>query len=354
MTEFENSVSNKAGLPPGTLVYIGKKSKSKPSISVMDYNAQDFKEIKVKKSDKLIDYKESENVTWINIDGISDTEMIAQIGVDFEIHPLIQEDILNTKLRPTIEDHEKCLFISMKMLGLSKDQKTINSEQISFILGKKWLISFQERKGDVFDGLRQRIEAGKGTIRGRKVDFLLYRLIDTVVDHYFYVTEHINEKIDKLEETVIKDDTNNFVYEVQKLKKKIINLRRVITPVREILMFVKKDQNLFFDSQTQVYLDDVYEHVIQLIDILETQKEALTSILELHTSLLGQKMNQIMKVLTIMATIFIPLTFVAGIYGMNFQYMPELQWKYGYFVVWGIMLSIFLVMLYFFRKRNWL
>lgn len=240
------------------------------------------------------------------------------------------------------------------MLGLSEDQKHIISEQISFILGENWLITFQERQGDIFNGLRSRAKDVRRPLRKRGNDYLLYRLIDTIVDHYYFIIENLNDKIEKLETTVMSDSTDTFVYEVQKLKNQVINFRKVINPMRDILLVLRKDEYGFFDDSTSIYLNDVYDHVLQVQETLEAQRENLTSLIELHTSLLGHKMNQIIKVLTIMASIFIPLTFVAGIYGMNFENMPELGWKYGYFGVWGLMLLIFTGMLVYFRKKKWI
>lgn len=353
-SDSELFVSSKAGLPPGTLMYIGKDRKEKIGISLMDYSKDSFFETEYDSIQPCLEYKDNKSVTWINVDGLHDTQIISEIGEKFEIHPLVLEDILNTRLRPSIEEYDDYIFVSLKMMGISADSDSIINEQISFVVGDKWIISFQERKGDIFDGLRGRIKEGKGTIRARGVDFLFYRLIDTVVDHYFFVTEFMNNKIDQLEEEVMVDESDGFIQEVQYLKKKLINLRRTLTPVREIVFTLKKDQNEVFDPNTRIYMDDVYDHMLQINESIESQREALTSILELHTSLLGQKMNQIMKVLTIMASIFIPLTFVAGIYGMNFQYMPELGWKYAYPMVWGIMILMMIGMIAYFRKKKWI
>lgn len=354
MTSTENFMSKKAGLPPGTLIHIGKKTTEEQRISVFDYNPEELKEIECKNIEDVFPFRDKKSVSWINIDGLHETENIAKLGEHFGIHPLVLEDVLNTRLRPQLEEHDEFLFISLKMLGISGDQKHIITEQISFILGENWLISFQERQGDIFDGLRHRAKDTKRPLRKRGNDYLLYRLLDTIVDHYFFIIEHINEKIEVLDKRVLIDSTNEFIFEVQKLKNKIINFRKVVTPLREMLTTLKKDENEFFEESTLIYLNDVYDHVIQIQETVESQKESLTSLLELHTSLLGHKMNQIMKVLTIMASIFIPLTFVAGIYGMNFEYMPELGFRYGYFIVWGIMISIFIGMLIYFQRKKWL
>lgn len=354
MTNTENFMSKKAGLPPGTLIHIGKKTEDQQRVTVFDYDPEKLTEFECNSIEEVFPYRDKKSVSWINIDGLHETQNIALLGKHFGIHPLVLEDILNTRMRPQLEEHDEFLFISLKMLGISSDQKSIITEQISFILGEQWIISFQEKQGDIFDGLRHRAKDTKRPLRKRGNDYLLYRLLDTIVDHYFFIIEHINEKIEQLDKRVLIDSTNEFIFEVQKLKTKIINFRKVITPLREILTSLKKDENEFFEESTLIYLSDVYDHVIQLQETVESQKESLTSLLELHTSLLGHKMNQIMKVLTIMASIFIPLTFVAGIYGMNFEYMPELSYRYGYFVVWGIMISIFTAMIIYFQRKKWL
>ena len=354
MSKTENQISKKAGLPPGTLIHIGTKKTDIQRVTVFDFDSENHLEFECENIVETFKYRDKKSVSWINVEGLHDIDRISQLGEYFSIHSLVLEDILNTNMRPQLVEHDEFLFLSLKMLGLSKDQKTIISEQVSFILGENWLMSFQEKRGDIFDGLRTRIKENKGPIRKKGNDFLLYRLIDTIVDHYYFIIEHINEKIEKLDEKVLVDSSDEFVFDVQKLKNKVINFRRVVSPLREILSTLKKDQNEFFDKNTIMYLDDVYDHIIQIQETVESQKDALTSLLELHTSLIGHKMNQIMKVLTIMASIFIPLTFVAGIYGMNFQYMPELDWKYGYFTIWGIMILIFVSMLIFFQRKKWL
>jgi magnesium transporter len=354
MSKSNKHKSNKAGLPPGTLIHIGKKKTDKIKMSVIDYNASDYSERTVKRTEDLIGYTDTTNVSWINVDGLHNTEIIGEIGNIFQLHPLLLEDVLNTGHRPKLEDFDSYLFITLKMLGINKAGQAIISEQISIVLGKNWVLSFQEQEGDIFNGLRERIRQNKGHTRQMSVDYLMYRLIDTVVDNYFHVTEFIAETTEKLEEEVIHESSDMSLRKIQKLKKELINLRKTINPIRETISILQKDNSGLIQSGTLRYLRDVYEHTIQLNDILDSQRDMVGSIMELYLTGLSNRMNKVMQVLTIIATIFIPLTFIAGVYGMNFENMPELKWEYGYVTIWIVMLiTAFLLGLYFKRKK-WL
>tara|TARA_R110000787_G_scaffold59922_7_gene135834 strand:- start:1012 stop:2088 length:1077 start_codon:yes stop_codon:yes gene_type:complete len=352
--KMSNNISKKAGMPPGTLIHIGTKKSDTSKITIIDYTATDYNSIICKSTNDFIPYKESKSVSWINIDGLHNTKVIEGIGNQFQLHPLLLEDILNTRSRPKMEEYDNYIFITLKMLGISKNGNDIISEQISIVLGDNWVLSFQEQQGDIFDSLRLRLKENKGTSRKQGADYLLYRLIDTVVDNYFFITEHISEAIEDLEELVLKSPDRESLLKIQKLKREIINLRKAILPLREAVSVLQKDNTKLIKNSTVRYLRDVYEHIIQANESLESQRDMLASIMDLYQSGVSNKMNQIMKVLTIIATIFIPLTFIAGIYGMNFDNMPELHWEYGYFIVWGIMLAILIIMLFYFRRKKWL
>lgn len=352
--QMSNKISNKAGLPPGTLVHIGIKKTDTSKISIIDYSAKDYNEIVCNSTNECLPFKISETISWINIDGLHNTKIIEEIGHQFELHPLLLEDILNTRHRPKMEEYDNYIFVTLKMLGLSNNGNTIISEQVSIVLGDNWVISFQEQQGDIFDGLRQRLRDNKGSIRKLGADYLVYRLIDTIVDNYFFITEQLSESIEDLEELVLKSPEKESLLQIQKLKRKIINLRKSILPLREAVSRLQKDNTSLIKDSTIMYLRDVYEHIIQANESLDSQRDMLASIMDLYQSGVSNKMNQIMKVLTIIATIFIPLTFIAGIYGMNFDNMPELHWKYGYFGVWGIMFVILLIMLFYFKRKRWL
>jgi len=351
-TNTRNSV--KSGLPPGTLIHVGKQKSDYTKLSLVDYSATEFVEKELDRFSDYAPFSESDTVSWINLDGLHNTDLIQEIGDYFKLHPLLLEDVLNTNHRPKMEEFDNCIFITLKMLGLSEKNHKIVSEQISIVIGDNWLISFQEQEGDIFDPLRLRLGEDKGKIRGLKADYLLYRLLDMVVDNYFFVTEHCSEVIEDLEEKVLQASTTNELQQIQSQKRELMRLRKSINPLREAVLSLKKDANDFIGESTLRYLNDVYEHIIQVNDALETQREMVASVMDLYHSEVSNKMNQIMKVLTIIATIFIPLTFVAGIYGMNFDFMPELHWDYGYLYVWIVMVVIIIAMIAYFKKKRWL
>jgi len=346
--------SQKTGLPPGTLVHIGRHKTQKVKVSIIDYDETNFTETDCKNIDECFKVKQNDTVSWINIDGLHDTETIASIGKHFDLHPLLLEDILNTGHRPKVEEFDNCLFLTLKMLGLNNDGNSVISEQISFVLGKGWVLSFQEQEGDIFDMLRHRMRENIGNLRKKGADYLLYRLIDTVVDHYFIVTDYIGEAIEELEGNVLHTPDKDSLHEIQHLKKQLSNLRKSVLPLREVITFLEKDSTDLIEDSTIRYLRDVYEHIIQINDSVESQRDSLASIMDLYLSGVSNQTNQVMQVLTIIATIFIPLTFIVGIYGMNFDFMPELHWKYGYFGIWGIMVAVCVILVIFFKRKRWL
>ena len=348
------TISDKAGLPPGTLIHVGHKKTDKVNISVMNYNFTDFSLIQCKSPEECFPFRDKEDVSWINIEGLHNTGIIESIGNHFGLHMLLLEDVLNTRHRPKFEDFDEYLFVMLKMLNINEDDNTIVSENISFVLSKNWLISFQEMEGDIFNGLRDRTSKSKGIIRKLQVDYLLYRLIDTIVDNYFVVTEQISEATEDLEVKVLDSPDKQTLQEIQHLKKQLIFLRKAVYPLREVVSALQKSDNNLIQENTYKYLHDVYEHIIQVTDFIENQRDILSGLMDLYHSEISSRMNKVMHVLTIIATIFIPLTFIAGIYGMNFDNMPELHWKYGYFFIWALMIIVVLVMIIYFRKKKWI
>jgi magnesium transporter len=354
MNDRSEHLSKKAGLPPGTLIHVGKRATEHVKITVIDYDQSSFSEVACKNATETQPFKEKETVSWINIDGLHDTDTIAQIGELFNLHHLLLEDVLNTKHRPKVEEFDDYLFLTLKMHGIAKDGKNIISEQVSFVLGKNWVVSFQEKEGDIFDELRKRLKESKGAIRQKGPDYLLYRLIDTVVDHYFFVTEHLSDVSEKLEKRVLQSANQDVLHEIQRFKKQLSGLRKSVTPLREAVSSLQKDPNELIEESTTRYLRDVYEHIIQVNETLESQRDGIASIMDLYLSGMSNKMNQVMQVLTIISTIFIPMTFVAGIYGMNFDNIPELHWPHGYLYAWVVMLAVVVVMLIYFKRKRWL
>ena len=347
-----DSLSKKAGLPPGTLVHVGSPKPGIPLIKLIEFSEESFREDSSEDWEEF-DPESSETVKWYNIDGIHSTELIQKIGGTFNLHQLLQEDVVNTFHRPKFEEFNDYIFVTLKMVGLNPKGKII-TEHVSLVLGHDWVLSFQEREGDVFEPLRLRLRNNVATARKRKADYVFYRLIDMIVDNYFHVAENLSLDIENLEEYVVSNPDREAQMLIQELKKKINGFRKSVQPLRDAVNQVLKSDHILIEEQTMVYFRDVSDHLNHLMETLDTQREMLASILDLYLSGISFRMNQIMQVLTIMATIFIPLTFIAGIYGMNFEYMPELQWKYGYFTIMGIMGSVFLGMLYYFRKKKWL
>ncbi len=350
----EINLSRKIGLPPGTLIHIGTKKTDKLKIEIIDFGGEEFNMNTLAQPDQCYPTKDHNTVRWINVNGLHDVEAISNIGKQLNLHDLLLEDVLNTNQRPKFEEFDSNIFISIKMLGLSADRNAIVSEQISVVLGDNWLISFQEQEGDLFDVLRERLRLGKGIIRQRKADYIFYRLIDIIVDNYFFITEYFSEAIELLEDKVQLDATQEVFHQILHHKKLLINFKRSVLPLREIIISIQKDSDTYIQEGTVKYLRDVFEHVSQIHEIIETQRELLSSIMDQYHSAINNKMNRVMQVLTIIATIFIPLTFIAGIYGMNFEYMPELKWRYGYFYVLGFMFVLLILMIFQFKRKRWL
>ncbi|MDH5684516.1 MAG: magnesium/cobalt transporter CorA [candidate division WOR-3 bacterium] len=345
-------ISRKAGLPPGTLVHIGERKAEQVKITIIDYDESQVQEKIAEKIEECFPFKDKPTVTWINIDGIHKVEVIEKIGNCFNLHPLILEDILNTGQRPKIEDFGEHIFLVLKMLYYLEKEITI--EQVSLILGPNFVISFQEREGDVFNNIRERIRNNKGRIRKMGADYLAYSLLDAIVDGYFVILEKVGEEIEDIEEKLIKNPTPKTVQIIHNLKREMISLRKSVWPLREVVGVLERGESSLIKKTTGVYLRDVYDHTIQVIDTIETYRDMISGMLDIYLSSISNRMNEVMKILTIIATIFIPLTFIAGIYGMNFRFMPELGWRLGYPAVLFIMVIIGIVMLFYFRRKKWL
>ncbi len=354
MPRFYKKVSSKAGQTPGTLTHVGKKKVAKVRITLNDYDEKQIQQKEMKRIEDCFPFKDKPTVTWVNIDGLHDTETIEKIGKHFGIHPLVLEDIVNTEQRPKVDEFDDYIFIVLKMLSLNEKSGETHSEQVSMILGKNYVVSFQEAIGDIFDPVRKRLAEGKGKIRKSGSDYLAYALLDIIVDNYFKILENFGEKIESIEEGLVDNPKSESLQTIHSLKREMIFLRRSVWPLREAISSLERSESGLIEKKTRIYLRDVYDHTIQVIDTIETFRDMVSGMVDLYLSSVSNKMNQVMKVLTIIATIFIPLTFIAGIYGMNFDVMPELRWSFGYFMVWGVMIAIGLVMLAYFRRKEWL
>lgn len=346
--------SRKSGLPPGTLVHIGEKKAEEIKITVIDYDEAGFQEAHFSSIEECLVFKDKPSMTWINVEGLHDVGNIQKLGDCYGFHPLVLEDILNTHQRPKMEDYGEYLYIVLKMLHNEKGPETI-AEQISLILGRNFVISFQEGiEGDVFDPIRERIRGGKGRLRGMGADYLAYSLIDAIVDNYFVVLEKAGERIEDLEDELVKTPVTGTVQEIHALKREMIFLRKAVWPLREVINSLQRGDSSLIKEPTRIYLRDVYDHTIQIIDTVESSRDMLSGMLDIYLSSISNRMNEIMKFLTIIGTIFIPLTFIVGVYGMNFEFMPELKWRWGYFALWAVMAGIAVFMLFYFKRKKWL
>ena len=354
MSRLVKDSKKKIGVSPGSAVFIGNRKADSVNISIFDYNESAITERNTKKIEDCFPFKDTPTVTWLNIDGLHETHAIEAAGKEYDLHPLVVEDILNTHQRPKIEIYDYYIFVSLKMLSGVNDSYMVESEQVSLVLGRNFVFSFQEKEGDVLDSLRVRIREGKGRVRKMGPDYLLYAIMDIIIDHYFLILEKIGDKVEAFEEELMKEPKPDTLHDIYNLKREILFLRKSVWPLREAVSTLEKCESDLINEKTSPYLRDLYDHIIQVIDAVETTRDLLSGMLDLYLSSVSNKMNEVMKVLTIIATIFIPLTFIAGIYGMNFEYMPELKWKYAYFVVWFIMVLLGLGMLKFFRNRKWL
>lgn len=324
------------------------------SIELIEYNKSKIEERSINNVEEIPKFKNSKDVSWINVNGVHDSEMMNKIGEHFNLHSLILEDLTNVHQRPKIDEYNDVAFIVLKMLSFDEATKNLNIEQVSLVLGKNFVLSFQEKKGDVFDEVRERIRSGRKKIRESGADYLAYSLIDSIVDSYYTILERVGEHMEELESELINDPSHNTQKEIYRMKRELILLRKSIWPLREVISTLVRGETKFISDSTLVFLRDVHDHAIQAVDTIETFRDMLSGMLDSYLSAISNKMNEVMKVLTIIATIFIPLTFIVGVYGMNFKYMPELSIWWFYPLVWGVMLVVAISMVIYFKKKKWM
>lgn len=351
---FVRRMKRKVAQPPGTLIHIGEKKTHTVTMTLTRYTKDTLEEKEMTDACECITETDFEGVCWINVTGIHDIETVEDLGTKFGLHPLVMEDIVNSYQRPKQEEVEGYIFTVLKMLYYDKGDKEVKTEHISIILGDRSVITFQELPGDVFDPVRERIRKSKGRIRKLGPDYLFYALMDAVVDNYFLVLETIGEEIESLEEQLLNHPTPEILQSLHRLKQEMIYLRKGVWPLREVINSLLKSESKRIKKGTRIFLRDVYDHTIQVIETVETYRDMVSGLQDLYLSSISNRMNEVMKVLTIIATIFIPLTFIAGIYGMNFDVMPELKWKFGYFAVWGVLLVVGVAMVIYFKRKKWL
>ena len=354
MPKLYRKRQKQAGLPPGTLVYAGDKRIEKAKISIIDYDEKKFQETEIAELEQCFPFKDEPTVTWINIDGIHDVELVEKLGTHFGVHPLVLEDIVSVGQRPKMEDFEDYIFIILKMISFEDTTGDLNAEQVSLLVGRSFVISFQEHEGDVFEPVRERLRNKKGRIIKAGADYLAYALIDIIVDNYFTVLEKIGDRMESMDDKIVGNPVPETLQEIRALKREMIFLRKSVWPLREVISSLERLESKLMHKTTRIYLRDVYDHTIQVIDTIEALRDMVSGHLDIYMSSISNKMNEVMKVLTIIATIFIPLTFIAGIYGMNLEFMPELKVPWAYPAVWGVMAAVTMGMLAYFRRKRWL
>lgn len=354
MARIPKRRSQKAGLPPGTLVHIGEKKTDKVRIRLITFSESDFQETEGVVGSVTSSSRDPRTVTWLDIGGIHQLDVIETVGKSYDLHRLLLEDVVNTDQRPKLDDYGGYLFLVLKMLYPEEGGKLIRAEQVSLVAGPGFVLSFQENGIDVFGPIRERLRTGRGRIRSLGADYLLYSLIDAVVDNYFTVLELLGERIERLEDELVADCRRETLHTIHAVKRELLFLRRSVWPLREVISGLARGESSLIQPGTRMYLRDVYDHTIQVIDTIETFRDMTASMLDIYLSSISNQMTAVMKVLTIITTIFMPLSFIAGVYGMNFEHMPELNWRWGYPFALGVMAALGLGMLYYFKKKKWL
>jgi len=351
----KKQLRKKTGLPPGSVVFVGNQKVEKVFIYYFQYDGEQFVE-KTLDSHKDITFHQSteEKVDWYDIRGLHYTELIEALGNIFGIHPLILEDVANTHQRPKFEDYEKGIFIVIKALNFDEEQLKIKTEQVALYFRKGLLVSFQETDSDLFEAIRKRLQNSQGRIRNKGADYLCYALLDSIIDHYYTILDKAEEAIDTLEEKLLNSPDNTIKGRIHHLKKELMLARKSITPLREAIGYFSKSESPLIESSTTLFVRDLYDHTIQIMDMVETYRDMLNGLQDLYLSEVSFKMNQVMQLLTVVSALFIPLTFLVGVYGMNFDNIPELHWKYGYFMLWGVMVMVFAALLFLFRRNKWI
>ncbi|MGR8940842.1 MAG: magnesium/cobalt transporter CorA [Gammaproteobacteria bacterium] len=354
MIESLSYASEKSGMPPGSLVHVGEVHEQPTSIELIHYNASLLEKGRVESIDEILAYVAPDTVTWVIVNGLNDISVIEAVGRHFNIHGLILEDILNTHQRPKFEEFDTYLYIVFKAIALNNGDASVEYEQISLLLLDNIVFTFKEKPDEILDPIINRLNNEQSQIRSQGGDYLTYMIMDTVIDEYFALQDTFDELIETVEDELLANPTGHTLATIQKIKRELIFLRRSISPLRELLAALHRSDSTLLGERTKHYFTDIYDHAIRIIEALESYRDLISGMMDIYLSSVSNKMNETMKVLTVFATIFIPLTFIAGVYGMNFDYMPELRWKWAYPALWIVFVLIAAVLLFFFKKRNWL
>ena len=354
MARYLKNKAASMGKVPGEIVFIGEQRVQDATIRIIDYDQEHLNEQDLRDIKDGIPYKETNTVTWININGLHDIELIRDIGNGFGLHALTLEDIANTGQHPKMEEFDDYLFFAIKMMRYDKTEGKIVSEQLSMVLGKTFLLTFQEQPGDVFEPVRDRIRKQKGRIRKVGIDYLAYALLDTIVDNYIFIIERLGSHVEEIENEILEEPTQETLTKINTYKREMNYLRKTIRPAKDFILQLSRLDSDLIQEQTRPFLKDLLDLANQAVDVIDTYQEMLSDHLSLYNTRVNNRLNEIMKVLTIFSAVFIPLTFIAGVYGTNFDYLPELHFRYSYFIFWGVLVAVAVFMLRFFRRKKWL
>tara|TARA_R110001599_G_scaffold353881_1_gene602048 strand:+ start:27735 stop:28799 length:1065 start_codon:yes stop_codon:yes gene_type:complete len=350
-----NRPSHKTGLPPGSLVHVGDVRVEETTISVIDYSKENVAEIGITSVSDLLPFRHSDTVTWVIVEGLANVAVVEEIGELFGVHQLVLEDILNTHQRPKFDEFDDYLFIVLKGLVVAEEGFSVSYEQISLLVFHNMVIAFKERQDEVLEPVKQRVKTSKGRFRGMGADFLTYSILDAIIDQNFILIDSLDEAINVIEDQLLVGEPGNeTLNSIQRLKREIVTARRHISPVRELINQMLRSESALIDEKTHIYLRDASDHAIRIIESIELHRDITSGLLDIYISGVSNRMNEVMKVLTVFASIFIPLTFLTGIYGMNFEYMPELKWHWAYPALWCVFISIPAVLLVYFKRKKWL
>ena len=354
MTESLSKTSEKTGLPPGSLIHVGEVLETESRISLIDYNKEHIDERQIQSIDEVLPYKDTDSVTWVIVEGLAEVDIVEKIGNMFDIHPLVLEDILHTHQRPKFDEYDDYLFIVLKCLISEEENFSVNDEQVSLLVLNNFVFMFKEKVDELLNPVLKHIRNSQGRIRNLGSDYLMYTILDTIVDQNFILMDALDDSVTSLEDEVYSDTSQNILYAIQRLKREVISIRRNVSPIRELLAGLLRSDSTLIHESTHLYLADVSDHTIHIIESIESYRDILSGLIEIYISNVSNRMNEVMKVLTVFASIFIPLTFLAGVYGMNFEYMPELKWKWAYPALWTAFIAITVASLLYFKRKKWL
>lgn len=350
-----NLPSHKTGLPPGSLVHVGDALADDTTVSMLSYSQDHLQQVNIESVEELAEHRDSDALSWVIVEGLSNVQLIEEIGRQFEIHQLVLEDILNTHQRPKFDEFDNYLFIVLKAPIINSKPFSIEYEQISLLVFKRIVFTFKEKRDDIFDHIKARIETSTGRFRTLGADFLGYSILDSIIDQYFILIDRMDDAVTLIEDKLLAGEPGSeSLNAIQRLKREIVTARRYVSPVRELINQLLRSESTLIEEKTHIYLRDASDHAIRIIESIELHSYITSGLLDIYISSVSNRMNEVMKVLTVFATIFIPMTFLTGIYGMNFDYMPELSWHWAYPAIWCVFITIPTALLFYFKRKKWL